>query len=53
MKYHYIVTVDTDTVEHAEQVMAERLDYDEQYYDDEGVAFNYQFTNHKRVGTQK
>lgn len=43
MIYSYLVTVDTDTQEHADQVMAERTDYDEQYEDEDGVEFDYQF----------
>jgi hypothetical protein len=29
--FHFLVTVETDTVEHAEQVMAERINPDEDY----------------------
>ena len=29
MKFRYIVEIDTDTQEHADEVMAERIGYDE------------------------
>ena len=29
--YRYVVVVTTDTKEHADQVMAERMDFDEDY----------------------
>jgi hypothetical protein len=43
MRYLFLVEVDTDNKDHAMQVMAERLGYDEQYEDDAGVQFDYQF----------
>jgi hypothetical protein len=41
MKFAYIVTVDTDTVQHADQVMRERLGPDERYTDEAAVQFDY------------
>lgn len=33
-KFTFTVEIDTDTLEHAERVMAERCNYDEPYYQD-------------------
>lgn len=40
-KYRTTVTVDTDTPEHAELVLTERLSYDELYDDEAGEQFDY------------
>jgi hypothetical protein len=40
-KFQYIVTVETDTQAHADQVMAERLGYDEGYEDAQDKTFDY------------
>lgn len=40
-RYLYTVAVDTDSVEHADQVLAERLGCDKQYEDEFGVKFGY------------
>lgn len=40
-RFHYLVTVTTDTEAQAHTVMAERLGYDEQYVDDSGAEFDY------------
>lgn len=37
----YVVRVDTDTKEHADQVMTERIGHDEEIEDDAGVRFDY------------
>jgi len=39
--YHYRVTVNAPSRAEADMVMAERLDYDEQYYNEDGRAFLY------------
>lgn len=49
-RYQYVVTVETDTQEHAEQVMAERLEHDEQYTDAAGVEFDYRLPYARREG---
>lgn len=44
-KYRFIVEVDTDTPEHAVQVMSERTGYDEEYDSlVTGKTFDYQIT---------
>lgn len=40
-RFLFEVAVDTDSYEHARQVMGERLGYDEQYEDEDGVEFDY------------
>lgn len=40
-KFRFMVEVETDTRAHADQVMAERLDYEEPYEDEAGVEFDY------------
>jgi 2-oxo-4-hydroxy-4-carboxy--5-ureidoimidazoline (OHCU) decarboxylase len=45
MRYQFIVEIDADNKDHAMQVMAERLGYDEQYEDDAGVEFAYQIAD--------
>jgi hypothetical protein len=40
--YRYIVSVETDTQKHADQVMVERIDHDEQYADENNIHFDYQ-----------
>lgn len=40
-RYIFNVAVDTDTPEHAVQVISERTGYDEQYEDPAGVKFDY------------
>ena len=47
-KYLYVVMVDAETRELADIVIAERLDHDEGYVDDEGVEFDYQI-EHKHL----
>lgn len=39
--FHYTVEVVTDTAEHADIVMRERVFFDEQYADEDGVEFDY------------
>lgn len=39
--YSYVVTIETDTKEHADRVIGERLGYDERYDDDLGNEFDY------------
>lgn len=41
MKFAFVVVVNTDTAQHADQVMSERLDPEEQYEDATGVRFDY------------
>lgn len=41
-KYIYTVVVETDTLLHAEQVMSERINHDEEYEDPSGLTFDYQ-----------
>ena len=42
-RYMYVVTVETDTQEHADQVMAERTDCDEWY------GFDYRIVSVKQA----
>lgn len=42
-KFTFAVTVETDTLDHAHQVMSERLNYDEMYEDEHGEKFDYWF----------
>jgi hypothetical protein len=49
-RYRYVVELETDSLQHADQVMAERLFYDEQYEDDQGEPFDYQFQSWALVG---
>lgn len=42
-KFTFAVTVETDTLDHAHQVMSERLNYDEMYEDEHGKKFDYWF----------
>lgn len=44
--FNYNVTVFTDSIDHAEMVMAERLGYDEQYEDENGDEFPYEITSY-------
>lgn len=39
--YRYVVEIETDSQDHAHQVMCERLGFDEQYTDQAGVDFAY------------
>lgn len=39
--FRYVVTVETDTEAHADQVMGERLGHDEEYTDEGGATFDY------------
>lgn len=41
VRYHAVVIIETDTFEHARQVLTERIGYDEQYEDESGVEFDY------------
>jgi hypothetical protein len=45
MRYHYTVSVETDTQEQANQVMAERLGYDEDY----GFDYTITYLNDARL----
>jgi hypothetical protein len=47
--YTYVVRVQTDSAEHAAQVMSERLGYDEQYEDEDGVEFDYRIPDWEQV----
>ena len=40
-KHPFTITVEGCTSQQAEQVMGERLSYDEEYRDDEGNYFDY------------
>lgn len=40
--FYFVVRVRTDTDEHALQVIGERVSYDEELEDDEGVKFDYE-----------
>lgn len=40
-KFTFAVTVETDTLDRAHQVMSERLSYDEMYEDEHGKKFDY------------
>lgn len=37
----YTIRVDTDTEEHADMVIRERVDFEEQYTDEAGIEFEY------------
>lgn len=41
MKFVYEVWITTDTQAHADQVIAERVGFDEELKDDSGAAFDY------------
>jgi hypothetical protein len=47
-RFQYVVTVETDTEEHADQVMGERLGFDEEYTDEAGVEFDYSLPYQQR-----
>lgn len=40
-RFIYEIVVETDTQEHAEQVILERIDHDEELTDEAGVKFDY------------
>ena len=47
MKYYFIITVDTDTEDHADQVIAERVLHDENY------GFNYTIDYEHHVNDER
>jgi len=49
-RFQFVVTVETDTEDHAYQVMGERLGYDEQYEDEAGIEFDYSLPYVAREG---
>lgn len=50
-RYVFRVTLETDTIKHAWQVMSERLEYDEPYRDEDGIEFDYQFRGYQEITT--
>lgn len=48
-EYRYILVVETDTEEHADQVLTERIGYDEELWDEQNTYIVYKIWDEGRV----